>query len=49
MVKRYLLTLLLAIVSAGALTACGGGDEIDDDPDLRCVIDGIPRKPEACV
>lgn len=46
--KRYLLTLLLAIVSAGALTACGGG-EIDDDPDLRCVIDGIPRKPEACL
>lgn len=30
------------------LAGCGGGDAEEEDPDLRCVIDGLPRPPEAC-
>lgn len=43
---RYALTLLLALLSAFILTACGGGD---DEPDPRvCYVEGKPMPVEAC-
>lgn len=45
-----LVVMLVSIASAALLSACGGGDaeEEDDDRPGRCVIDGLPRPPEAC-
>jgi len=42
-----LIVMLVSIACAGLLSACGGGDA-DDDRNLRCEVDGLPRKPEVC-
>lgn len=44
--KCYLQTLLLAVLSAASLVACGGGD---DNPDPhQCYVEGKPMPPRAC-